>query len=859
MSSEASGSITIKEEASTSGTATNIPVESSEVEAKKPEIGADKAESQSETTECGKAAETSENHLKRLQNLRKELSYLSETDWMYESLDRKAAHKFFTNPDRNREDIVESLNRENSFLDRKLMEEKMDQQLKANPNEMDGVLSDKIAELTHGLSEMDVNKESFCTARKGVITSLESDRGVIDKGVFFDCKVAEDIILDLQVGCVVEYLTFTTGEAMRVVKVKRIIEHCWEDTSQQEIEKAVDNLKNEKPKFFNTETRRVLGLISQRLASSIDVETDYGQLTVELDNIEMNFIPTNGDRVRLECNIQLDDGFVDKQGEILEVTKLFPTRIQEGEKCIVQRVYMDIVVLGPETYVLKTDLPTGTELHLDDIVLADLIECQYSLIPSKTCCFHILRGEAENIPYVLFGPPGSGKTVTLVETLLQLVRNLPGARILVGTPSNSSADLVTKRLIDSKALLQGDFIRLVSFNQVERDLIPPELMSYCATSDVGAVGSCEDKMVVTESGLKLCCQAKFMGTHRITISTCTTLGNFLQLGFPAGHFTHVLFDEAGQCTEPETMVPIVMLTKKRCQVVLSGDPRQLQSVVHTQIGKKMGFSISFLERLLERSPYRKDLQRFPDSSGYNPLVLTKLLYNYRALPSVMSIYNRLFYDDELIPVVSETDSRESRLLSKLRCVFETEKDIPQAHGTFFYGIIGENRQNNDSPSWFNPQEVREVFLMTIALYRANVTADQIGIITPYQKQVKMLRSMFIGTDVVMPKIGSVEEFQGQERDIMLISTVRSSEEILRLDAHFSLGFVRCSKRFNVAVSRARAMMIIFGNPHLLAVDECWRQLILFCAKNNAYFGCDLPQMLVNQEDEGPVCLETFVP
>lgn len=56
-----------------------------------------------------------------------------------------------------------------------------------------------------------------------------------------------------------------------------------------------------------------MGLISQRLASSIDVETEYGQLTVELDNIEMNFIPTNGDRVRLECNIQLDDGFVDKQ------------------------------------------------------------------------------------------------------------------------------------------------------------------------------------------------------------------------------------------------------------------------------------------------------------------------------------------------------------------------------------------------------------------------------------------------------------------------------------------------------------------------------------------------------------------
>jgi len=120
-----------------------------------------------------------------------------------------------------------------------------------------------------------------------------------------------------------------------------------------------------------------LGLIRQRLASSVDVETEYGQLTVELDNIEMTFIPKTGDRVRLECNIQLDDDFVDKQGEILQVTKMFPTRIQQAEKCIVERVYTDLAVLGPETYVLKSDVPTGVDLHLGDFVLADLIECQY--------------------------------------------------------------------------------------------------------------------------------------------------------------------------------------------------------------------------------------------------------------------------------------------------------------------------------------------------------------------------------------------------------------------------------------------------------------------------------------------------
>ncbi|XP_043063626.1 uncharacterized protein LOC122319881 [Drosophila ficusphila] len=90
MSSEASGSITIKEEASTSGTASNIAAETNETEAKKSEIEADKAESLTEA-EGGKAEETTETHLKRLQNLRKELGYLSETDWMYESLDKKPA------------------------------------------------------------------------------------------------------------------------------------------------------------------------------------------------------------------------------------------------------------------------------------------------------------------------------------------------------------------------------------------------------------------------------------------------------------------------------------------------------------------------------------------------------------------------------------------------------------------------------------------------------------------------------------------------------------------------------------------------------------------------------------------------
>ncbi|XP_017954743.2 probable RNA helicase armi, partial [Drosophila navojoa] len=1052
----------------------------------------------------------------------------------------------------------------------------------------------------------------------------------------------------------IEYLVYKQehGET-KVIKIQKILEQSWEKPTEEKVKEVMDSLKQDNPTYFNIQLRNIMGTITQRQPSSIEVDTDYGELTVQLDSVESTFLPRTGDGITLVCQVQLDEGYVDQQGEILEVKKLFPTILEEKQKCTVERVYEELIVLSSLAYVLKEDVPIGSQLHLGDIVQADLIECKYGRysrraiklvvleknfgeitrnqisttaedkravavegvdrfiytelwrkhhvtlrlknvgtrdfelrsiyvpnstesqirivepvssrtitvgnhislvfevhtkfmgeskeyycmkfdafklthfltvvvcetedeaieanrrmiasqqlmvngrsvqqrsrfytfqvyanksplvpgesiatkrrfvpvylgayeVPDKMCAivlktdtikgvwkllgahypflngnfnfvnyvqrfsamlhleeidysisfrnydrerahfiregeflslyienlaerrpslvlgdtvnainpwlepdsedkklfqgvvhkvffnrvhlkfhanfqqkyngedyrlefhfsrfafrkqhhalprvcdlmgenflfpskvvkrnqiqlditfkndemylgnqklkwfntslnpiqkravFQALRGETYQMAYVIFGPPGTGKTVTLVETILQLVHNVSGSRLLVGTPSNSSADLITKRIIESKALTHGDFVRLVSQNQVEKDLVPPDLAPYCATVDIGIIDSTHDSMIVTDSGLKLRCQAKFLGKHRITISTCTTLGNFIQMEFPRDHFTHVLIDEAGQCTEPETMVPIALLAKKRNQVILAGDPYQLQAIVTSRYSNEMGLNVSFLERLLQTPPYRRDLQRFPHSSGYNPCLLTKLLYNYRALPSIMCVYSKLFYDDELVSMISEKDSREARYLAELQAVFEPHVDMPCTHGTFFYGIMGENLQDLDSPSWYNNDEAREVFLLAVALFRRNVPTDHVGILTPYAKQVKVLRSLFITANMSMPKIGSVEEFQGQERDIMLISTVRSSESNLRSDARYNLGFVRCNKRMNVAISRSRCMLVIFGNPLLLSVDDCWRHLILFCANNNAYFGCEMPESICRQGEE----------
>lgn len=116
--------------------------------------------------------------------------------------------------------------------------------------------------------------------------------------------------------------------------------------------------------------------------------------------------------------------------------------------------------------------------------------------------------------------------------------------------------------------------------------------------------------------------------------------------------------------------------------------------------------------------------------------------------------------------------------------------------------------------------------------------DDIGIITPYQEQVKAIRKELIRHEASTAKVGTVEEFQGQERKIILISTVRTLESQLSNDLRYSLGFINHPNRMNVAVSRARSLLVVFGSPKLLSLDDNWNQLIENCKKQGSYVRCD---------------------
>lgn len=220
----------------------------------------------------------------------------------------------------------------------------------------------------------------------------------------------------------------------------------------------------------------------------------------------------------------------------------------------------------------------------------------------------ILRGESRPMPYIIFGPPGTGKTSTIVELILQLFKRVGGSRIIVCAPSNSAANLIAKRIIGSKVLMLGEFIRIVSKNSIERELIPDELLPYSAMADIATPDTTANTIITTKTGLVLNANSVSLASYKLLISTCSSFGSLMYMKFKRSHFTHVIVDEAGQCLESEAMIPISLLNKAKGQIILAGDPMQLGPIVISRLANYRGLSKSYLARLLDRTPYTKYIE-----------------------------------------------------------------------------------------------------------------------------------------------------------------------------------------------------------------------------------------------------------
>ncbi|KAG0250982.1 Helicase MOV-10 [Actinomortierella ambigua] len=472
---------------------------------------------------------------------------------------------------------------------------------------------------------------------------------------------------------------------------------------------------------------------------------------------------------------------------------------------------------------------------------ADRLRCfdgTLSTNSEQKLAVHIIANRLHgSTPFVLYGPPGTGKTVTLVEAILQ-IRNRTradpqGYHILVCTPSNPSADLVLERLA-AGGVDKGEMVRVNSPSRSKHTMpMKKSLRKYCFYDE-------DDNFL-------------YPTLHEIDGASIVIMTNIAAGVLPfigqLREFTHIILDEAGQCFEPETLVPLQLATA-RTSVVLAGDHHQLGPLVRSPVANILGLGTCMLERLVNlppnETPYPWGQVPFKSSN----ICGVKLLTNYRSHPQLMSLSNRLFYNSEL----------RYEAPSAVTDLFLQWPGLPlPGYPLKFVGVEGKDQREGNSPSWFNAFEAEAVVreIESVLAYQprnengpVRFGPRDIGVIVPYRKQVEKVRQLLVLKKVRDHgdiKVDTIERFQGLERTVMIVSTVRSHAQYLDMDKKFNLGFVSNPKRFNVSITRARALLIIIGNPNVLVRDEHWKTQIREIALSGGATGALVPLHDVDEE------------
>lgn len=451
------------------------------------------------------------------------------------------------------------------------------------------------------------------------------------------------------------------------------------------------------------------------------------------------------------------------------------------------------------------------------------------------------------VPRLIGGPPGTGKTRTVVESVLQIFRVQPEACILLCAPSNPATDTLVLRL--QQHLQQHQMLRLNDPNRTFAE-VPDSIKPYCyVENDKFSIppwkALMQFRVVVTsclDAGILVgahCTNTRLMAMEHEIAASIHPHRKPKHVVQP--HWTHLLIDEAAQGSEPELLIPISVVLPQvyneevkgktfMPQLALCGDINQLGPIVASDEARSAELEVSLLERLFERPLYSTYVPEGP--SPLRPWPYTKLVKNYRSHPAILMPPSAIFYNDTLQPYAQNGKISWSGL---------PNPRLPLK----FIGTDALEKSTDEKASWFNPGQINIIVATIKSLLEDPRASDpplrpeDISVMAPWRKQVWMTRKRLRNEGLSAVDVGTVEDYQGRESRVVIISCVRSSPRFLEEDHKKGLGIMFERKRMNVAITRAKELMVVIGNGALLQRDPYWKSFLQFVLRNRLYQGPEL--------------------
>ncbi|GGH56752.1 superfamily I DNA and/or RNA helicase [Filimonas zeae] len=448
------------------------------------------------------------------------------------------------------------------------------------------------------------------------------------------------------------------------------------------------------------------------------------------------------------------------------------------------------------------------------------------LNPSQQAAVDKIR--AANELAIVHGPPGTGKTTTLVQAIKALIKQ-DHKQILVVAPSNTAVDLLTEKLSDeglnvlrvgNPAKVSDSLMSLTLDSKMTAHNSMKEIkklkkqasefrdMAHKYKRNFGKAERDQRKALFDEARNIM---KSVENTEQYIVSDLLTKAQVITATLVgANHYTvrhlkyhTVVIDEAGQALEPACWIPILKAKK----VVLAGDHCQLPPTIKSAEAAKNGLSTTLLEKCVQ----------------IHPEAVSLLQQQYRMHEHIMGYSSKVFYESRL----QAHQSVAAHLLH--------EEDTALA----FIDTAGCGfDEKTEGTSTTNPEEAAFLFkhlTKTITELSTRYQPDNfpsIAVISPYKQQVQLLKEQLEHSPQLTPysnaiTINTIDSFQGQERDMVYISMTRSNTEN-------KIGFLSDVRRMNVAMTRARKKLVIIGDSGTLSQFPFYGNFIAYAEEKNAY-------------------------